>query len=559
MRPTAAHLCMRSRPCLAFRLASSQRVLILVVFITLGPIITHVASGQTPASPDISSTSTTIRTVTRAIVLDMVASDERGELVRGLTREDFSILEDGKAQAIASFDSSAVSETAIGQQATDNRQTPPNEVADTSSASKQTILVLDEMNTSFVDVGYARFCLNKFLHQNAGRLSQPTTLMALTNDGLIELHGPSLDGPAIWHALDRHRGALPWRQLNGVGSERERLNLSAFALHQIAVAGAGSSVRRNIIWLTAGFPLVSTSPFGGASQQGLYDSIRQLSDEMLRARVVVYTVDPRGAPVNLISLDFTDLGSGQNKTQITTIRTTGFEDLALERFARETGGRSFWGRNDIDAEIAHAVNEGSGYYTLSYYSSNHNFDGKFRKIAVRVNRAGVRLRARAGYFAVADPPLPTGKQLWLFLEEALRNPMPYTSIAVTAAPTPERNGLQHLSVKLAPSQLVWHKASESSQECSLMAEVESFTSRGKPLRSRRYTLQGRRQAKGSSSDSKEMADQHVVIDLELPSLNAAERLRVVVRDEATGHMGTADLEGPFAAPDPAVVATPHRF
>jgi hypothetical protein len=173
MRPTAAHLCMRSRPCLAFRLASSQRALILVVFIALAPIITRVASGQTPASPDISSTSTAIRTVTRAIVLDVVASDERGELVRGLTREDFSILEDGTAQAIASFDSSAVSEAAIRQQAPDNRQTTPNEMADTSSSSKQTILVLDEMNTSFIDASYARFCLNKFLHQNGGGSPTP--------------------------------------------------------------------------------------------------------------------------------------------------------------------------------------------------------------------------------------------------------------------------------------------------------------------------------------------------------------------------------------------------
>jgi hypothetical protein len=85
---------------------------------------------------------------------------------------------------------------------------------------------------------------------------------------------------------------------------------------------------------------------------------------MLRARCRLYGRSA-GSAVNLISLDFTDLGSGYNKTQITTIRSTGFEDLALERFARETGGRSFWGRNDIDAEIAHAMNEGSGYYTLS--------------------------------------------------------------------------------------------------------------------------------------------------------------------------------------------------
>ena len=549
-----------SRVLLPLRPSSSPRALVLVALMALGPATTLVVSGQAPASSDNSASPTTISTVTRAIMIDVAAFDEHGEPVRSLTAEDFRILEDGKAQTIASFDSSGVSTIADHDQATDNCQTTPNKMADTLSSSRQTILVLDEMNSSFVDIGYARFCLNRFLHQNGGRLPQRTTLMALTNDGLIELHGPSLDGPAIWQALDRHRTALPWRQLNGVGSERERLNLSAFALHQITIAGAGSNVRRSIVWVTPGFPLVSASPFSGASQQGLYDSIRQLSDEMLRARVVVYTVDPRGAPVNLISLDFTDQGSGQNKTQFSAIRTTGFEDLALERFARETGGRSFWGRNDIDAEIAHAMNEGSGYYRLSYYSSNHNFDGKFRKIGVTVNRTGVKLRTRAGYFAMADSPAPSGKQLWLLMEEALRNPMPYTGLAVRAAPAPAKNGLQHLALKLAPDRLVWHNASDGTEESNLMAEVESFTSKGKPLRSRRYVFQGKRQAKAGISDlKKENTDKQVVIDIELPLLNTAERLRIVVRDEATGNMGTADVEHPFGAADAAVIAAPHRF
>ena len=503
--------------------------------------------GQTPAPQDTSHTSATIRTVTRAIVLDVMATDDHDESVHGLTRDDFTILEDGVTQAVASFDSAALTSQTMTLRRDNTPHSASPGAVGAESSTAQTVLVLDEMNSSFVDMSYARFCLNKFLHQDGGRLSQPTTLMALTNDGLVELHGLSVDGPAIWQALDRHRTALPWRQLNGVNSERERLNRSAFALHQIAVAGAGSNVRRNVVWLTAGFPLVSSSPFGGASQQGFYNSIRQLSDEMLRARVAVYTVDPRGAPINLISLDFTDHGSGAGGAQLSAIRSTGFEDLALERFARETGGRSFWGRNDINAEIARAMSEGATYYTLSYYPSNHNFDGRFRRITVKVNRAGVKLRTRAGYFAVAAPPLPEGEQLWTIMEEALRNPMPYTGLDLTATPAPARKGFPHLSLRLASNRLVWRATSDGSQECHLMAAVESFSGKGKPLKSRRFKFQGKPQNKLIGADSKANTDTQMTIDLELPSLDLATRLRVVVLDEATDNMGTADVEGPFVA------------
>ena len=37
------------------------------------------------------------------------------------------------------------------------------------------------------------------------------------------------------------------------------------------------------------------------------------------------------------------------------------------------------------------------YYVLSYYSSNTNLDGRFRRVVVRVKREGIEVRARPGY------------------------------------------------------------------------------------------------------------------------------------------------------------------
>jgi hypothetical protein len=41
----------------------------------------------------------------------------------------------------------------------------------------------------------------------------------------------------------------------------------------------------------------------------------------------------------------------------------------------------------------------SSQYSLAYQSSNSQADGQFRRVAVRVNRAGTIARTRPGYYA----------------------------------------------------------------------------------------------------------------------------------------------------------------
>ena len=76
----------------------------------------------------------------------------------------------------------------------------------------------------------------------------------------------------------------------------------------------------------------------------------------------------------------------------------------MQEMADRTGGSAFYNTNGIDASIRKSIEDGSTYYTLAYYPENKNWNGKFRKIHVKVNRSGVKLRYRLGYYAV-DPTL----------------------------------------------------------------------------------------------------------------------------------------------------------
>jgi hypothetical protein len=50
------------------------------------------------------------------------------------------------------------------------------------------------------------------------------------------------------------------------------------------------------------------------------------------------------------------------------------------------------------------VRDTSTYYVIGYQPANPTMDGKYRRIEVKSKKAGLNVRARKGYAAVALPP-----------------------------------------------------------------------------------------------------------------------------------------------------------
>ena len=73
---------------------------------------------------------------------------------------------------------------------------------------------------------------------------------------------------------------------------------------------------------------------------------------------------------------------------------------SLEWISNSTGGVFVRDTNDITGALQRIGSDLGNYYLLGYTPKNESFDGRFRKIAVRVRRKGVEVRARSGYFAV---------------------------------------------------------------------------------------------------------------------------------------------------------------
>jgi VWFA-related protein len=166
--------------------------------------------------------------------------------------------------------------------------------------------------------------------------------------------------------------------------------------------------------------LAPTRQYGGAIPTGrpiagtvLYDAIFLAADEKLKGE--------SGRKVIVVLTDGMDTGSRMSRAQAVEAahrndvmiysifyydlkmydwQRYGVSDSDLKKMGEETGGRCFDpGRRPL-LEIYRQLNEElRSQYALSYVPKNQTRNGAFRKIELRVKRAGVKAQARRGYYA----------------------------------------------------------------------------------------------------------------------------------------------------------------
>jgi tetratricopeptide (TPR) repeat protein len=141
-----------------------------------------------------------------------------------------------------------------------------------------------------------------------------------------------------------------------------------------------------------------------------------------RANVSIYSVDVRGLDT---SRDLMAAGNALRQAAATayiqTSRTEGavtrdeaqnfdmVEDAlrlnaagTLRDLSESTGGLLVANSNDLGKKLGQVASDLRLYYEVSYAPRRTEYDGKFRKIEVKVARKGVSVQARSGYFAL--PP-----------------------------------------------------------------------------------------------------------------------------------------------------------
>ena len=146
-------------------------------------------------------------------------------------------------------------------------------------------------------------------------------------------------------------------------------------------------------------------------RQKLYD----LYDLANRSNVSFYPVNPMGLEASGKPMGPREEDSQLVKGESDAIAPRGgIIGLAAARsdnlrgLADNTDGIAVVDTNNLDAGMKRIGADLSSYYLLGYASTNAKLDGKFRKITVRVKRAGVDVRARRGYRAPTQKEVEEG-------------------------------------------------------------------------------------------------------------------------------------------------------
>ena len=77
----------------------------------------------------------------------------------------------------------------------------------------------------------------------------------------------------------------------------------------------------------------------------------------------------------------------------------------MRTLAENTDGIAVVATNDLAAGLKRVLDDVSAYYLIGYYSTNTKFDGRLRRIEVRVKQPDINVRARRGYMAPTEAML----------------------------------------------------------------------------------------------------------------------------------------------------------
>lgn len=136
-----------------------------------------------------------------------------------------------------------------------------------------------------------------------------------------------------------------------------------------------------------------------------------------RSGVAFYTVDTRGLSVEdpimrgLASQRRTQAESASTATSPSLSHTEADDieltavsssQLAMRELAEATGGFAVANTNEIAAPMQHVMEDIRTHYELFYSPLSTNYDGRFRKIEVRLKRPKLTVQTRKGYFAVPE-------------------------------------------------------------------------------------------------------------------------------------------------------------
>jgi VWFA-related protein len=385
------------------------------------------------------------------VLTNVVARDSKtGEVVKGLKQSDFKIYENGKEQAIDTFDSESVdmatplNEATVSGLAAGPAGSKAVAVAKPEELRNHRLIVMffDLTSMQPEDLERSVEAAQTFLRTKL----QAADLVALVSlgDTLTVDQDFTADKDALIKEVGAYNGTEGQGFAQGANansnqvedttaytpdeSEYNDLNTDRelFALRAISQSLAKINEKKSLLYFS-----------GGISRDGIENeaSIRAAINAAVRADLAIYSVDTRGLQT-VGSLGDASTGSlrGQaafNGGSLMSNMNANFDSQeVMTTLSTDTGGTAFLDSNDFAPAFAKVQSDTSAYYAIGFHSSNPARDGKYRRLTVKVNRPGIKLEFRPGYYAPADFRHSGKEDREQELEDQLASDLPATDMAV---------------------------------------------------------------------------------------------------------------------------------
>jgi VWFA-related protein len=514
-------------------------------------------SAQTPASPG------SIRVTTELVLVNVVARDKKGNLVRDLKKEDFTLLEDGKKQEISSFDFENVDQviTAGGAEATVSGAAGEASLLRTAKKAEPSLdardrrLMLLFFDFSAMDpeqIDRAVDAAKKFVSTKM----QPADLIGLVSlatnmrvdldftddrDKLMKVLSAYTSGEGQGFDSGSTGSSEGTAETSGAftADDSDYNTFSAdrklLALQSLMQALGKLPQKKSLIYFS-----------NGISQSGVdnQSALRATTAAAVKANVSIYSLDirglqafPPGGEAQAASLHGQSAYSGQSVLNDLNSNASSQETLAT--LSSDTGGKAFFDSNDFSGVFSQVQKDTSAYYVLGFTSNNPLKDGRFRHLKVQANRPDLKLDYRSGYYAGRDFEHLNRADREQQLEDELAAQLPQVDVPLYAGSAYFRQDDSHyylaVSLVIPGSQIPF--VTEKEKDNATIDIVGQVLSGGKfPVGQLRDTV------KLAVDSTRQVRRKNVQYNTGFVLAPGSYHLKFVVRENQTGHMGSFETD-----------------
>jgi VWFA-related protein len=497
------------------------------------------------------------------VLVNVIARDKKGNLIRGLKKEDFTVTEDGKRQEISTFDFENVDQLPTAG---------PEETTVTGAAASTPAGLLHSSNAIPLDARDRRLMLlffdfsgmdpeqieravdsaKKFVKEKM-MPADMIALVSLSTNMRVDLDFTA-DKSKVLSILSAYtssqgqgfdagaEGSAEGAAETGGSFTPDDTDYNTFtadrkllALQAIMQALGKINQKKSIIYFS-----------NGITQSGVdnQSALRATTASAVKANVSIYPLDVRGLQA------FPPGGEAQNASLHGQSAYNGnaiFNDLnsnansqeTLATLAEDTGGKAFFDSNDFSGVFSQVQKDTSAYYVLGFTSSNPLKDGHFRHLKVQLNRQDVKLEYRSGYYAGRDFQHLNNSDREQQLNDELEAQLPQTDVAVYAGAHYFRQDEAHyylgVSLVIPGSQIPFVQAKD--KDNATIDIIGEVLAGGKlPVGHQRDTV------KLAVDSAQQVRRKNVQYSTGFLLAPGSYHLKFVVRENRTGRMGTFETD-----------------